>query len=502
MAKQFEATIGGTSILFPSSQVRMFDNSGIASIDYGGVTNNAEETLEDLVALCNDGGTEQVQVSVLRVNQGVQTNPISMSFPASSLNIYPSSVSGSNAVIIFLGSKYYVSETPSEIETAANAGGGGGSSYLVWDAAYQNSAMSSPVGAYLYKDADGVIWKVYEPTRNNVVSRSVFSYADSIDKIPFDNVNWEDNKLVDVKFLGFTLPNLSIVKGCVLETMVAGFSGIGSSPILITSVNQGAKQFTLDASLGDLRQYFTTSFNRYTIPFIINGSTGNDGTYTTTNATWDSTNTIITVSESIPSAVANGGITGLTMIDHKQKGTLGIDQLNRYPNHSELYVTGDNFRAFQNEVGVNTYFDSIGNLCLIKNSAFASVDIDFLGSNKCIIEESHFLLWSGCEFNDDGGRISLCQLDVDAYIDVYAVLVNNVKAGPISYINAVQSISNTSIGVLGDIDTTNGSIVGCTIGDNITFSPSIAFVDANIQNIGGTAYELGVAAGAVTATAV
>src|SRR5688572_31353544 len=34
-------------------------------------------------------------------------------------------------------------------ENLAGGGSPGGSSYLVWDAAYQNSAMSAPVGAYL-----------------------------------------------------------------------------------------------------------------------------------------------------------------------------------------------------------------------------------------------------------------------------------------------------------------------------------------------------------------
>jgi len=110
----------------------------------------------------------------------------------------------------------------------ANQGGGSlGSSYLVWDAAYQNSAMSSPVGVYLYKDAIDNIWKVYEPSRNNLVSRSQYAYADSIDKFPFDSADCYNNNLSDVKLVGVP-SNVKITK-CTLQYMVidgGSFSGL------------------------------------------------------------------------------------------------------------------------------------------------------------------------------------------------------------------------------------------------------------------------------------
>ncbi len=114
--------------------------------------------------------------------------------------------------------------SPKETTTQdiANLGGGGGTSYLVWDAAYQNSAMSSPVGAYLYKDASNNIWQVYEPTQNNVVSRSQYAYADSIDKIPFDRVSWFNNRINDCKFSG--IASDAVIKNCILSTMVIDLS--------------------------------------------------------------------------------------------------------------------------------------------------------------------------------------------------------------------------------------------------------------------------------------
>ena len=94
----------------------------------------------------------------------------------------------------------------------------GGSSYFVWDAAYQNSAMSSPVGVYLWKDESDNIYGAYEPTMNNWATRAEFSYADTIDLVQFDNPDWCDNRFLDTKLLG--LGTGTKIEGSVLETMV------------------------------------------------------------------------------------------------------------------------------------------------------------------------------------------------------------------------------------------------------------------------------------------
>ena len=83
---------------------------------------------------------------------------------------------------------------------------------------YQNSVMSAPVMAYVLRDEEDNIFKVYEPIRNNVVSRSQFAYADSIDQFAFDNVNNYDNVLSDVKLV--TVPAATVFQNCQLYTMI------------------------------------------------------------------------------------------------------------------------------------------------------------------------------------------------------------------------------------------------------------------------------------------
>lgn len=84
-------------------------------------------------------------------------------------------------------------------QAIADGGSPGGSGLTI--ESYQNSAMSSAVMAYVYRDENDNIYKVYEPIRNNTVSRSVFAYADSIDKVPFDSANWVNNEMIDVKLI-------------------------------------------------------------------------------------------------------------------------------------------------------------------------------------------------------------------------------------------------------------------------------------------------------------
>jgi hypothetical protein len=86
----------------------------------------------------------------------------------------------------------------SDIFTSGNTNSGGG---LVLES-YQNSAMSAAVMAYVYRDESNNIYGVYEPIRNNKVYRKSFAYADSIDKFPFDSVNYFNNTLNDVKLIG------------------------------------------------------------------------------------------------------------------------------------------------------------------------------------------------------------------------------------------------------------------------------------------------------------
>jgi hypothetical protein len=98
----------------------------------------------------------------------------------------------------------------------ANTGGGGGGGLAL--ESYQNSAMTDPVMAYVFKDETDAIYRVYEPIRNNDVSRNQFSYADSIDKFPFDYIEWYDDVFSDVKMIDIAAT--SKIYGSTMEDMV------------------------------------------------------------------------------------------------------------------------------------------------------------------------------------------------------------------------------------------------------------------------------------------
>lgn len=160
---------------------------------------------------------EQISATVLKLGtQALLQTSQDWSFPTKEIAMEEVVNGDINASISWQGTTYYVSETLASLITAANAGAGG-SSYLTFES-YQNSAMLDPVDCYVWRDADEVIWKVYEPTRNNTVSRSQFDYVDSMDLFAFDNVNNYDNNLSDVKFI--TVPTATVFQVCILETMI------------------------------------------------------------------------------------------------------------------------------------------------------------------------------------------------------------------------------------------------------------------------------------------
>lgn len=70
--------------------------------------------------------------------------------------------------------------------------------------------------------------------------------------------------------------------------------------LAIIGVSTGSKTFTVDDD-------FTDSFDEDNT-FIVSGSTGNDGTYTVVSVALNSGDTVITVSETIPNATADGNI--------------------------------------------------------------------------------------------------------------------------------------------------------------------------------------------------
>lgn len=126
MAKQIEIpSTDGATYLLPTSSIMMIDNQNGTNVVYAHGTLITLSSIADLVSAANEGGVEQLQVSTVRVNDSVQTRTIPMSFPINLFSVNNSTLSGSNAVIIYRGVMYYVLETMTSILAAIDAGGGG-----------------------------------------------------------------------------------------------------------------------------------------------------------------------------------------------------------------------------------------------------------------------------------------------------------------------------------------------------------------------------------------
>jgi hypothetical protein len=89
----------------------------------------------------------------------------------------------------------------------------------------------------------------------------------------------------------------------------------GSKTYSITAVSQGSKTFTLS---GDRRRWFSRGGQ-----FVVTGSTGNNGTYTVTAIAYSGGNTVLTVTEALLSAIADG-LAGVTITQTVAKGKLTI----------------------------------------------------------------------------------------------------------------------------------------------------------------------------------
>ena len=112
---------------------------------------------------------------------------------------------------------------------------------------YQNSVMTSPVQAYVWKDANYNIIRIYEPLRNNEVTLHTF-----IDSFPFDNLNCFDNKIYDSNLLDFGT-NL-IIERCIFNNI--HIKAHGSNNIILKdnefNGNLGAYNPTFSLTYGEI----------------------------------------------------------------------------------------------------------------------------------------------------------------------------------------------------------------------------------------------------------
>jgi hypothetical protein len=101
------------------------------------------------------------------------------------------------------------------------------------------------------------------------------------------------------------------LNGSVARYYVLFDASTGGNPLLywridtswnVTAVSTGSKTFTI---AGDQTAVLTSG-----VEIQITGSTGNDGYYTVVSSATSSGNTVVTVSETIPSSTADGSLTG------------------------------------------------------------------------------------------------------------------------------------------------------------------------------------------------
>jgi hypothetical protein len=65
----------------------------------------------------------------------------------------------------------------------------------------QTSVMTEPVKAYVFRNPEGNIYRVFEPVRGNDIKCSHFTYEETIDQFNFSNLTNVDNVLSDVKLV-------------------------------------------------------------------------------------------------------------------------------------------------------------------------------------------------------------------------------------------------------------------------------------------------------------
>jgi len=191
------------------------------------------------------------------------------------------------------------------------------------------------------------------------------------------------------------------------EPAVTGLGvNTGTAQYAIRALDQGDKWFEVD---GDIASYFTSGTT-----FTINGSIGNDGTYTTTIASFTGDRTRITVSEAMPDEEISGAITApltiptgffsygkLTFLTGLNKGISKEVQdfkLAKYP----IIDVDDGAKLFMVE-GDQTDFFSVGQQFPVTNSTGNDGSYDIVSVTYNI--------------GDDVTEIEVAQTIADATVD-------------------------------------------------------------------------------------
>ncbi len=103
---------------------------------------------------------EQFGATILKLGtQPLLLTPQNWSFPSKEVALTEVIDGDINSAILYNGTLYYAEETLSELETAANAGGGGGTSYLVYTANLTSQSGSGAPSFSVQQDTiEDIVW--------------------------------------------------------------------------------------------------------------------------------------------------------------------------------------------------------------------------------------------------------------------------------------------------------------------------------------------------------
>ena len=124
------------------------------------------ELITNIISSCNTNITMQVPCTVIEINENIlSTAGVKYSFPVNDISIWPSNAgNGINSFIKYKNDKYYVIETVSQLVTASNIGGGGG---------------SGTVTSVSVVTTNGVSGTVANPTTTPAISLNLFGFAEN-----------------------------------------------------------------------------------------------------------------------------------------------------------------------------------------------------------------------------------------------------------------------------------------------------------------------------------
>lgn len=125
------------------------------------------------------------------------------------------------------------------------------------------------------------------------------------ERIRQENAKWDTGIEGSVTIDATPTPDdvyAKVTSGVVYQMHRQAFPALDMTQYTIDAVSQGSKTFTISGD-GDLSSTFTDGRE-----IKVNDSTGNDGRYTIVSTVWSDPDFIITVVESIPSAVVDGTI--------------------------------------------------------------------------------------------------------------------------------------------------------------------------------------------------